>query len=124
MKTSKKKDFLQKLREVPVVQYACDELNISRNTFYRWRKSDQKFCKAAEEALVEGEAYVNDMTEAQLISLIQDKNWNAMSFWLRTRNPKFTTKIDVNAEVQNINLEYSPEEKEQVDQVIENLNRK
>jgi ACT domain-containing protein len=123
MKKSKKKEYLEQIKKVPVVQYACDQIGISRNTFYRWRKSDEKFCKLAGEALAEGEKYINDMTEAQLISLIQDKNWNAMSFWLRTRNPKFSTKVDVNAEVQNINFNYSPQENEQLDEFIEELNQ-
>ena len=115
---------MQKLKEVPVIQYACDELNISRNTFYRWRKSDAKFRKAAEEAMTEGEAYINDMTETQLISLIQKGEWRALSLWIHTRNPKFRTKIDINADVQNINLEYSPEEREQLEQAIIKLNQK
>lgn len=35
------------------------------------------------------------MSENQLMVLIREKNWHAISFWLRKRNPKFKDKIEV-----------------------------
>jgi hypothetical protein len=48
-----------------------------------------------EEALSEGEDFINDMGETQLLNLIKEKSWPALSFWLRHRNPKFKNKIEV-----------------------------
>ena len=43
----------------------------------------------------EGVALVNDMSESQLLTLIQEKNYPAISFWLRHRNDNYKDKIEV-----------------------------
>lgn len=111
MKKNKVKDaFLEQLRKIPIIQVACEKTNVSRNSVYRWRKEDEKFCKEMEAALVEGEALVNDMSESQVLSLIKDKNWSAISFWLRHRNPKFRERLEVNANFQSPQDELNPEQ--------------
>lgn len=111
MKKNKIKDsFLEQLRKIPIVQVACEKTNISRNSIYRWRKEDENFAKEMQLALDEGEALVNDMTENQLLSLIKDKNWNAISFWLRHRNPKFREKVEITAKLENSKEPLSPEQ--------------
>ncbi len=96
MKKNKYKNvFLEQLRKIPIVQVACEKTNLSRNSVYRWRREDKEFEKEMDEALTEGEALINDMTESQLLSLIKEKNWPAMSFWLRHRNPRFKERIEV-----------------------------
>lgn len=90
-----KGEFLEQLRKVPIVQVACERVGISRNTVYRWRKEDSAFCKEMDIAIAEGEALVNDMSESQLISMIREKSWPAISFWLRKRSPKFRDRIEV-----------------------------
>lgn len=98
MKKNKKRDeFLAQLRKVPIVQVACEKVGVSRNSIYRWRNDDEEFRKEMEIALEDGEALVNDMSESQLLSLIKEKNWSAISFWLRHRNPKFRDKVEVTA---------------------------
>jgi len=96
MKKDKVKDeFLAQLKKVPIVQVACEKVGVSRNSVYRWRNEDEAFRKDMETALAEGEELVNDMSESQLLSLIREKNWNAISFWLRKRSPKFRDRIEV-----------------------------
>lgn len=98
MKKNKKRDeFLAQLRKVPIVQVACEKVGVSRNSIYRWRNDDEEFRKEMELALEDGEALVNDMSESQLLSLIKEKSWSAISFWLRHRNPKFRDKVEVTA---------------------------
>mgnify|MGYP001607850114 FL=1 len=63
-----------------------------------------------EVALVEGEALVNDMSESQLLTMIKEKNWPAISFWLRHRNPKFAPKLEINARVENTDPELTSEQ--------------
>jgi hypothetical protein len=111
MKKDRTKDlFLEQIRKIPIVMVACEKLGIARSTAYRWRDEDEEFRKKFEEALAEGEAMVNDMSEAQVISLIRDKNWSAISFWLRHRNPKFREHIEVTANVQNVQDKLTPEQ--------------
>ncbi|MFA6528371.1 MAG: hypothetical protein WCT46_02415 [Candidatus Gracilibacteria bacterium] len=102
MKKTKIKDaFLDHLRKVPIIQVACEKSGVSRNSVYRWKKEDKIFESEMVDALEEGEALVNDMSESQLLSLIKEKNWPAISFWLRHRNPKFRDKIEVTTKHDN-----------------------
>jgi len=111
MKKNKIKDiFLDNLRKVPIVQVACEKSAISRNSVYRWRNEDKKFRSEMDSALLEGEALVNDMSESQLLSLIREKSWNAISFWLRHRNPKFKEKVEITAKLESGNEVLSPEQ--------------
>ncbi len=96
MKKNKlQKEFLDQLRKIPIVLVACEKSGLSRNSVYRWRKEDGSFAAEMDVALKEGEDLVNDMSESQLLTMIKEKNWSAVSFWLRHRNPKFRERIEV-----------------------------
>jgi len=96
MKKNKFQDlFLSELERVPIIQVACEKTNLSRNTVYRWRKEDLNFAKKMDESLVIGMALVNDMSETQLLTLIKEKNWPAISFWLKHRNDNYKNKIEI-----------------------------
>ena len=110
MKKNKvREQFLIELRKIPIVQVACEKTVISRVSVYRWKREDKEFAKAMDEALAEGEALVNDMTESQLLSLIKEKSWPAISFWLRHRNSKFTDKVEITTKI-TPREELSPEQ--------------
>lgn len=96
MKKNKLQDaFFAELAKVPIVQVACEKTGVSRNSVYRWRKEDKKFQQKMDTALVEGVALVNDMSETQMLTMIKEKNWPAISFWLRHRNDNYKDKIEV-----------------------------
>ncbi|MDD5463622.1 MAG: phBC6A51 family helix-turn-helix protein [Candidatus Moranbacteria bacterium] len=98
MKKNRDKELiLEQLKKIPIMMVACEKVGIARSTVYRWRDDDKKFAKELEEALVEGESLINDMSESQLLSMIREKNWSAISFWLRHRNPKFRERVEVTA---------------------------
>lgn len=96
-----RKRFLEHLRKIPIIQVACEKAGVSRATIYRWRDKEKKFRKDLEEALAEGEALVNDMSESQLITLIREKSFHAVSFWLRHRHQKFRERVEVTANIQS-----------------------
>lgn len=87
--------FLDELKKVPIVQVACEKTGLSRNSVYRWRKEDKEFLKKMDEAIIEGVALVNDMSESQLLNLIKEKNYSAISFWLRHRNDNYKNRLEV-----------------------------
>ena len=89
------KQFFEELQKVPIVQVACEKTGISRNSVYRWRREDKKFAEDMDTAITEGVAFVNDMSESQLLTMIKEKNWSAISFWLRHRNDNYKNKIEV-----------------------------
>jgi hypothetical protein len=117
MKKNKKNEFLEQLRKIPIILVACEKTNLSRNTVYRWRKESQKFAKEMDIALQEGEELVNDMSESQLLSMIKDREWSAVSFWLRHRNPKFKEKLEISGSVNTIQ-ELSKEQKKLIDNAL------
>jgi predicted DNA binding protein len=111
MKTNRtKKIFLDHLRKIPIIQIACEKAVVARATVYRWKKESETFEKDMAEALTEGEALINDMSESQLISLIRDKNYPAISFWLRHRHQKFRDRVEVTANIRSASDELTPEQ--------------
>lgn len=87
--------FLEELARIPIIQVACEKTGLSRNSVYRWRREDVTFAKKMDEALAEGVALVNDMSESQLLNLIKEKNWPAISFWLKHRNDNYKNKLEI-----------------------------
>ena len=90
-----KKLFLENLKKIPIIQVACEKAGVSRATVYRWRDKDKKFRKTLDEALSQGEALINDMGESQLISLMKEKNFSAIRFWLNHRHDKFKERVEI-----------------------------
>jgi len=100
MKKNKyEEQFLEELARVPIIQVACEKTRLSRNTIYRWRKEDAEFSKKMDKALFDGESFVNDMSESQLLQLIKEKSFPAIRFWLNHRHHKFKEKVEVTAKI-------------------------
>ena len=87
--------FFEELRKVPIVQVACEKTGLSRNSVYRWKREDKEFSKKMDQAMADGVAFVNDMSESQLLTMIKEKNWSAISFWLKHRNDNYKNKIEI-----------------------------
>lgn len=118
MKThATKKLFLENLKRVPIIQVACEKSGVSRATVYRWRDKDAKFKKSLEEAISEGEALVNDMSESQLITLIKERNFPAIRFWLNHRHVKFKERVEVTAKIEK-QENLTPEQEEVVREAL------
>ena len=90
-----KKRFIEELQKTPVVQVACQRTSIGRTTYYRLRKEDKEFAQLADIALQEGRAVVNDLGEAQTISLMKDRDMNAIRFWLTHNEPRYGNKLEI-----------------------------
>lgn len=90
-----KKLLIDQLRKIPIIQIACEKIGVSRATYYRWANEDPAFASEVDAANVEGTAFINDMAESQLISAIKDKNFPAISFWLRNRHKAYGDKLRV-----------------------------
>lgn len=111
MKKDRTKDkILEELRKIPVVQVACEKCGISRNSFYKWKRQSKKFSAEVDKALEDGEAFVNDMSESQLLQLIKEKKFSAIRFWLNSRHPKFKKKVEIEHNVREEKL--TPEQEQ------------
>lgn len=90
-----KESLLEQLKKVPIIQLACERSDVSRATFYRWRKDDKEFAEAVDEALLSGASLVNDMAESKLIAAIKEGNMTGIIYWLKHRHPAYTTRVEL-----------------------------
>jgi predicted DNA binding protein len=96
MITERNKNLLLiSLKQIPIIELACKKSNISRATFYRLKKQNKDFAEAVNEAIVEGEGLITDMSESQLIALIKDKNFQAIQLWLKHHHHKYNDRIEI-----------------------------
>ncbi len=135
IKNNKIKELiLEQLRKLPIVEAACQKLEISRMTFYRFKKSDQKFAKEIEEALQEGYLLINDLAENQLIGEVKERNLQAVMYWLKIhhklyRQREFQAGFAIAQDGdQNLFFEYfgqlKPENQKLIEPYLKTLNDK
>ncbi len=110
--------LLEQLRKMPIIQVACEKAGVSRATYYRWRKEDEIFAKAADEALQDGVALVSDMAESQLLTGIRDGNLGAVTYWLKHRNPNYNSKLEVTAKIKTENEALTPEQEAAITEAL------
>ncbi len=106
----KKQELIEQLRKTPIIQIACEKVGVGRATFYRWRKEHKEFAEAVEQALNDGSSLVSDMAESKLISAIKKENLAAIIFWLKSHHTKYRTKLQVNANIRNLDEPLTPEQ--------------
>ena len=94
-----KKDILEHLRKTPIIEIACSKAGIGRTSFYRYKNSDKAFAAAVDEALAEGNSFVSDLAESQLISAIKERDIRAIALWLRHHHPTYKNRIEVMAQI-------------------------
>jgi len=110
--------LLEQLRKMPIVQIACEKAGVSRATYYRWKKEDEKFAEAANEALQDGVTLVSDMAESQLLSQIRDNNLGAIMYWLKHRNSNYNNKLEVTARIKQDNEVLTPEQEAAITEAL------
>jgi predicted ArsR family transcriptional regulator len=110
--------FLEKLAKTPIVEVACKQAGLPRTTYYRWRKEDEAFADACDEAIARSSDLVNDMAESQLISAIKEKNLTAVMYWLRHHHKAYRTRFEVEAKIEAFQQELTPEQVETVSQAL------
>lgn len=111
MKRNKdKKLLLEQLSKTPIVEIACKQSGVSRATYYRLRNKSATFRNKADSAITEGIMLINDMSEAQVISLIKDKKWPAISFWLKHHHPLYGDKIEISGHITSPDEKLTPKQ--------------
>ncbi len=112
-KNEQKELILETLKKTPIIQVVCEKVGVSRATYYRWCKEDEKFNEESNEALLKGKHLVNDVAESQLISAIKDKNLTAIIFWLKHHHKDYKTKVELSGEIKTKG-ELTPEQEESI----------
>lgn len=94
----KKEAFVKAYREtLGVIKYACEQVNISRRTFYNWLEADEEFRQAVEDVNEESV----DFAENALKKKIREGDTTATIFYLKTKGKKrgYIERTEVAAEV-------------------------
>lgn len=110
--------LLEQLRKAPIIEAACQKAGISRQTFYRWKTEDQEFTKEADKAITDGCTLVSDLAESQLINAVKDRNFPAITYWLKHHHPSYKTKIQIEGSLQMPQEELTPEQEEVVKEAL------
>jgi len=87
--------LLTQLEKLPIIQIACEKINIGRATYYRWRKDDYEFALKADKAIQKGNLFINDLAESQLISAIRNGHMTAIIYWLKHHHKAYATKVEL-----------------------------
>lgn len=81
----KKEAFVKAYREtLGVIKYACEQVSISRRTFYNWLEADEEFRQAVEDVNEEG----LDFAENALKKKIREGDTTSIIFYLKTKGKK------------------------------------
>ncbi len=113
-----KNNLLDKLAKTPIVEAACKQIGLPRSTYYRWRKDDQIFAEACDEAIEQSSSMVNDLAESQLINAIKSQNMTAIMFWLKHHHRNYRTRVEVEASIGLNQDELTPEQIETVSRAL------
>ncbi len=113
-----KQRIVEQLGKMPIVEAACRQLSLPRATYYRWRKDDEVFAEACDDAIEQSTGKINDMAESQLVAAIKDKQMGAITFWLRHHHKSYKAKIEIDANVRQDNQILTPEQAELVTQAL------
>lgn len=108
---------LEALKEVPLITYACQKLNIPKSTFYKWRNIDLKFKEEVDLAINLGRSTVNDMAISKLMKKINDGDTTSIIFWLKNNSPMFNQRMTL-----QIENKYDGYTKEELDVLVHSLN--
>nr|VFK30700.1 MAG: hypothetical protein BECKLPF1236C_GA0070990_101176 [Candidatus Kentron sp. LPFa] len=110
--------LLQQLKKTPIIQIACEKIQLSRATYYRWRKEDTEFQQAIDQALSEGTKLINDLAESQLLTAIRNNKMPAIIFWLKHHHQNYSNKVQISGELKTQNQELSPEQENLMKQAL------
>lgn len=64
-----------------IITYACDAIGVSRQTYYYWMSTDEKFKQEIDDI---NESTI-DLVEHKLLSLINKEDTTAIIFYLKTK---------------------------------------
>ena len=88
-----KEKVIDFLTEVPIAKYAYSKAGVPKATYYKWRKIDEKFLSASNEAIIQGKISINDLAKSQIVKKIHEGNITAIIFWLKNIDPDFNPKV-------------------------------
>lgn len=90
----KKKAFLAAFeKNFGIITRTCKEIKITRETFYKWKKTDPAFAKAIEEQ----DEKTTDFVESELYKKIQEGSERSILFYMKYKGKKrgYADSLDI-----------------------------
>jgi ACT domain-containing protein len=113
-----KHKLVQHLRDIPIATYACQRVGVPKATYYKWRKIDQIFREASDEAIITGKLTLNDVAKSQLVKLIKEGDYRSISFWLKHNDADFGSKLTL--KIEDETRKYDPKDLEEMATAMKN----
>lgn len=113
-----KHKLVQHLRDIPIATYACQRVGVPKATYYKWRKIDQIFREASDEAIITGKLTLNDVAKSQLVKLIKEGDYRSISFWLKHNDADFGSKLTL--KIEDETRRYDPKDLEEMAKAMHN----
>lgn len=107
-----KEDLIEQLKKNPVIQVACERLEIGRATHYRWYTDDKEYGQAVDVAINEGVSFVAEFAESQLFNAVRNNEPWAIGMVLKAMHPRYKNKIEINGNIVHSTRELTPEDEE------------
>lgn len=107
-----KEDLVEQLKKNPVIQIACEKLEIGRATHYRWYTDDKEYARAVDTAINEGVTFVAEFAESQLFNAVRNNEPWAVSMVLKAMHPRYKNKIEINGNIVHTTRELTAEDEE------------
>ena len=113
-----KEVFLDQLKRTPTIETSCQKVGVARATVYRWIKASNKFEKQVDEALDQGRAFMSDIAENQLFSLISSRDLPAIRLFLTTHNTRYSNKLELSGNITTKNEPLTKEQKKLIREAL------
>lgn len=113
-----KEALLEQLRRTPTIETACLKIKVSRATVYRWVAASKKFEKQIDEAQQQGRAFMLDVAENQLFSLIGESKFEAIRLYLTTHNPRYSNRLELSGSVATKDEQLSKSQKKLIREAL------
>jgi hypothetical protein len=113
-----KNSLLENLRQIPILELACKKSGVARASFYRLKKEDKEFSKLVDDAILDGEDLINDLSQSQLVSSIRDGNFQAIQLWLKHHHKKYADKVEVSGSIDVKDKPLTDEQKQLVEKSL------
>ena len=105
-----KDDLIEQIKKNPVIQIACEKLDIGRASHYRWYADDEEYAKGVDSAIAEGVTFVAEFAESQLLNAVRNGDPWAVSMVLRAMHPRYKNKVEFTGTINHTNRELTEED--------------
>lgn len=94
-----KEKLVEILEQYPIIQVACKNAWISRQTYYRWYSDDEEFALKVDRAISIWKETINDLAESNIISWVKENDMKANMFWLNNNHKNYSNRPIQNTSV-------------------------